>query len=208
MDACVRRVVEVIPLAKKVELVYSRGEVVSQQQKDIPDCFNDDGYRVPTQKRGAKMFSDIPFPDTVSDADIGRMARLSKLMIGDSNMLGYRTRAGIKAYTIEDIYKLVGLSDRRGRDFIARMVKGKMIKNFPQNKPDGTQVDEYYINPAHFFSGKRINLNLYLLFREQLDPILPQWVRFEFMSHANKKAIIPKQKLKVVTEDGEVLDEL
>lgn len=158
-------------------------KVMSEKEKYIEDILTEDGYKVPVHKLGAKIFADIPFPDDMTDSEIGKMARLAKLMVADSNMLGYRARAGIKAYTYEQIIQIVGLSHKRGKEFMDKMKRLKVIMVSKRTLGEITQ-DEHYINPAYFFSGRRIHMNLYLLFREALDPVLPEWVRKEFWKAA------------------------
>ena len=162
------------------------GEVYSEKEKYVPDTLNEEGYKVPVHKLGAKLFKDVPFPDELTDVELGKVARLSKLMIADSNMLGYRARAGIKAYSREQIIDLVGLSTKRGREFIEKMLQLKVMQAGIRKYGDIEQ-EEFYINPAYFFAGRRIGLNLYLLFREALDPILPVWVRREFLLSAKEQ---------------------
>jgi hypothetical protein len=164
----------------------STGEVVSEKQKHIEDILTDEGYKVPTHKLGAKIFADVLFPQEMTDSEIGKMARLAKLMIATSNMLGYRARAGIRPYSEGQLIEIIGLSQKRGREFIEKMMRlGVIQKNI--RKVGNIESEEFYINPAYFFAGRRISLNLYLLFREHLDPILPEWVRREFWQTANKQ---------------------
>ena len=162
------------------------GEVISEKKKFIEDVFTDDGYRVPSHKLGAKLFSDISFPKEMNDSEIGKMARLAKLMVATSNMLGYRSRVGIRPYTENQLIDIVRLSVKRGKKFIDKMIRlGVMQKNI--RIYGEIESREFYINPAYFFAGKRIDLNLYLLFREHLDLILPKWVSGEFLQAANER---------------------
>jgi hypothetical protein len=161
------------------------GDVKSKKKYYYKDAFNSDGYKVPPHKLGAKMFLDVQFPKEMTDSDIGKVARLSKLMIADSNMLGYRTKLGIRAYTPERIIKIVDLSPRRGVQFLRKMMRlGVMSLNTRKYKE--IQCIEYYINPAYFFVGRRLGLNLYLMFREHLDPILAPYARESFLQMANE----------------------
>lgn len=168
------------------------GEVISQKERHMTDVLTEEGYKVPSHKLGAKLFANIPFPKDMTDNEIGKMARLAKLMIADSNMLGYRARTGIKAYNQEQIIEIVGLSYKRGKEFIDKTIKLKVMAKTIRIIGDLEQ-EEYYINPAYFFAGKRINLNLYLLFRESLDPVIPAWVKREFMESA-KEQVIPNRQ--------------
>lgn len=172
------------------------GEVFSQKEKYVADVLNEDGYKVPVHKLGAKLFADVAFPADMTDAEIGKMARLAKLMIADSNMLGYRTRTGIKAYTEDQIIEIIHLSRKRGREFTQKMLRLKVMQCSTRKYGDIEQ-DEYYINPAYFFAGRRISMNLYLLFREALDPILPGWVKKEFW-----KSVKEQMKPSIRAMDG------
>ena len=166
-----------------VKDINADGEVFSEKEIKMPDRFNEDGYLIPYNKRGSKMFADVPFPERMNDAEIGKTARLAKLMVSTSNMLGYRTRTGIMPYTEKELIDLVGLSSYRGKEYISKMINVGMMQ---RNKRIIGEVEseEFYLNPAYFFAGKRLSLNLYLLFRENLDPILSQWARSEFQQAA------------------------
>ncbi len=159
------------------------GEIKNERQKVIEDVFTEEGYKVPLHKLGAKTFSDIPFPPSMTDAEIGKMARLAKAMVATSNMLGYRAHGGILPYTERHIINMLGLSQKRGRRFIDKMIDlGVMQKN--KRVYMDIESEEFYINPAYFFAGRRISLNLYLLFREHLTPILPPYIIAEFLLSA------------------------
>lgn len=161
-------------------------EVKKEKQFYYEDSFNVGGYKVPYHKAGAKVFFDVGFPKEMTDSEIGKMTRLAKLMVADSNMLGYRTKFGIRAYTSEHLIKIVGLSPRRGRQFIDKMMR-LGIMQLSLRKYGDIQCIEYYINPAYFFAGKRISFNLYLLFRERLDPILTPYAKEAFWKMANER---------------------
>jgi hypothetical protein len=163
------------------------GLIVSEYTSDFPDALNDEGYRFPSHKLGARMFAGVEFPKLMSDAEIGKMARLARrYMIAATNMLGYRDGREIKAYTGVEIAELSGYRDRQGRRFISKMVRLHVIQRINTNS--GAQ---FYINPAYFMAnGKRLSLDLFLLFRSELTPLLPSWVMIEFLRQANNKAIL------------------
>ncbi len=154
----------------------STGEIYSEKSSYYEPSFNDEGYKVPYHKKGARMFEGVSFPKGMTDAEIGKVTRLARLMIPLSNMLGYRRSGQIHPYTERHIYNVVGLSRKRGKIFLSKMIELGVMQSVARHDK---QV-EYYINPAYFFAGRRIDFNLYLLFREHLDLILPAWVRREF----------------------------
>lgn len=162
------------------------GEIKRGKQEFIDDILNEEGYKVPVHKLGAKLFSDVQFPEEMNDSEIGKMARLAKLMVASTNMLGYRSRSGILPYSEKQLIEIIGLSRFRGKEFIDKMVRIGMIQ---RNKRLYGEIEseEFYINPAYFFAGRRISLSLYLLFREHLDPVIPTWVRAEFWRAAKEQ---------------------
>ena len=170
-----------LKLVRKID--QDTGEVYSEKKQFIEDVLTPEGYRVPAHKAGAKIFNNIPLPRAMTYTEKGRMVDLARHMIQGSNMLGYRSGGSILPYTEQHLINLVELSQRRGKPFIQKMiglgVMQKVVRKYAE-----VESAEFYINPAYFFAGKRISFNLYLLFREHLDPILPGWVRQEFLRQA------------------------
>ena len=153
------------------------GEVLSSKQQGIGKRFDPEkGYLFRNQAGGFSQFYDVPFPDEMTDAEIGRMTRLAKKMWGSTNMLGYRGNGGIKPYGIDGISKVIGLHQRQTYTFMDKMINlGVIAKVRIESKG---QVDyQYYVNPLYYNSSNRIPLNLYLLFRVQLDPYIPSWAK-------------------------------
>lgn len=169
----------------KTVIINDDGEVISDKEKHCSDILNDDGYRFPYNKAGASLFSDVLFPKEMTDAEIGKMTRLSKLMIGKTNMLGYRKNRRIMAYTAQEIANIVGMCDRRGINFVSKMVRLRVIQRVNINGDN-----QYYINPAYFMAcGQRLSLDLFLLFRNELLPLLPKWVINSFIMQAQEKKV-------------------
>lgn len=159
------------------------GLAVYDATQRFPDALNEDGYRFPAHKAGSRLFDDIKFPEGLLDDELGKMARLSKLMVGGTNMLGYRSNHQIVPYTIDEIGDAVGLQHWRGRKFVNRMCKLRIMQRWAS-----TTGAQYYINPAYFMaSGHRLSLDLFLLFRDELQDIVPQWVINHFLRQARAK---------------------
>ena len=171
-------------MIKRYQLIDdTTGEVIEESDQAFTAAMTDDGYRFPSHKAGARLFADVKFPDCMIDSDIGKMTRLSKLMIAKTNMLGYRDGRNVFAYTIVDLTELVGLSENRCHQFINRMVNLRIMQRIVT-----TSGPQYYINPAYFMaSGQRLSLDLFLLFRAELTPILPEWVIDDFLRQVRTK---------------------
>ena len=109
-------------------MINSDGEIISETNKHFTDSMNDDGYRFPSHKAGARLFRDVVLPKTISYQDKGRLYDLSQLMIGNTNLIGYKQSGKIYGYTEDEIAEIVELSGKRGREFVKRMVSNKIIK--------------------------------------------------------------------------------
>jgi len=152
------------------------GEVVSEKRHHISAAFDDEkGYLLWARKNFAKSFSEIDFPKDMTTLEIGQMTRLSKRIWSNTNMLGYRGSGGVKPYDIDKIAEVLNISSRQAYRFMQKMMKLGIIAKVTVDT-EGKKDTHYYINPMYFFSSKRIPLNLYLIFRKQLDAVLPQWV--------------------------------
>lgn len=156
------------------------GEVVKSNIRHIAAAFDDDkGYLFWARKSFAKSFLDVPFPKSLTPAEIGRLTLLAKCIWSNTNMLGYRGNGGVKPYNIDIMAGKIGLKSRQTHSFITKMIKLGMMAKVEVKAEDRIET-QYYINPIYFFSSNRIPLNLYLIFRKQLDEVLPDWVKDRF----------------------------
>ena len=172
-------------MIKRQQIITENGELVREDEQHFADALNADGYRFPAHKAGVRLFDDVRFPAGMSHSEICKMTVLSKLMIGRTNMLGYRQGNTIIPYTAVEIGGLVELSLKRGRQFINRMLQYHVMQRIiTQSGP------QYYINPAYYMaSGNRLSLDLFLLFRDDVKSLLPQWVINDFVRQAQAKHI-------------------
>ena len=133
-----------------------------------------------------KYFTGIPLPEETSFSDIGRLIFLVGHLLEDTNnMLAYRENDRIYPMTTIQISEVTKLKSHQSSAFIRRMIQhGIIAKNIVEIK--GKKETQYYINPIYFFSGNRISLNLYLIFRKQLDVHIPGWVIHRFSEEASK----------------------
>ncbi|HBG01797.1 MAG TPA: hypothetical protein DDW87_09525 [Firmicutes bacterium] len=164
------------------------GEIYSQKSQITAKRFDaEKGYLFRNQAGGFSQFYDVPFPAGMSDVEIGRMTRLAKKMWGKTNMLGYRGNGGVKPYDMDSMAAVMGLGKSQTYAFIKKMIRlGVVAKVRIESK--GVTDYQYYVNPLYYNSSNRIPLNLYLLFRQQLDPYIPSWARLRFIEQAGGKA--------------------
>ena len=175
----------------KTNIDTKTGEVLRQtkQVRHFDAKFNSDrGYLWWNRRGGAKIFFNIPYPEEMSMIDRGRLATLSKHIWGDTNCLGYRGHGGFKPYNLEQIGKLVNLSEPQAKRFLMRMKKMGTIKPVFVTFGDRYET-QYYINPLYYFSSRYLSANLYALFHDELEEYLPDWVKEEFAKADAKKKV-------------------
>jgi len=164
-------------IIKKTQYINTdTGVIEKENMQYIGAAFHDEkGYLFWARKNFAKSFIDVDFPKAMTMKEIGQMATLSKKMWSTTNMLGYRGNGGIKSYSDEQIGNIVGLKPYQAKTFMRKMITVGMIAKVIV-MTGGEKVTQYYINPIYFFGSNRIPLNLYLIFKNQLDKVLPGWV--------------------------------
>lgn len=152
------------------------GEVVSDRRKFVSAAFDDErGYLFWARKSFAKSFAEVDFPEQMTSLEIGQMTRMAKKIWSNTNMLGYRGNGGVKPYDTDMIAEVLQISPRQAYRFVAKMQRLGVLARVTVDT-EGRRETQYYVNPMYFFSSNRIPLNLYLLFRKQLDAVLPGWV--------------------------------
>ena len=167
----------------------STGEIFHEKDMITGTYFDEEkGYLFWNRKAYAKMFSCVDFPPNVTDAEIGKLTKLAKKIYSNTNMLAYRGNGGVTAHNIETISNVLSITDRQCSIFINKMIRlGIMGK--AKYEVEGKICFQYYLNPIYFFSSNRIPLNLYLIFKDQLDAILPKWVKDKYADIRDKEGI-------------------
>jgi len=164
-------------ILKKTQYIDKDTGVIQKENiQFIAAAFHEEkGYLFWARKNFAKSFVDVDFPKAMTMKERGQMATLAKKMWSTTNMLGYRGNGGIKSYDDEQIGYIIGLKSYQAKSFMRKMIKVGMIAKVTV-MTEGERVTQYYINPIYFFGSNRIPLNLYLIFKTQLDKVLPSWV--------------------------------
>ena len=106
------------------------------------------------------------------DADFGRMMRIAAT-INNNNQIIYRDKHSGKGVPAnrELLYKMVpNLSGDRARKFVKRMMDLGIIKEMKCDK-----VSNFFVNPIYTMNAKDISVELYCLFKVELDKYLEQY---------------------------------
>lgn len=177
---------------KRFQIVNKKtGEVVYNVPLGyFPPRFDEErGYLFWNQKSQSAQYADVDFPAEMNMVDRGRLATLAKRIWVNTNCIGKRCRNGSKQFEpcdLDDIGQIIGLSPRYAKEWLDKMiVLGVMalVEVTVENQRD----TQYYINPIYYSSSDRLSLNLYLLFRRQLDRHLPEWVRERYAESENRQ---------------------
>lgn len=184
-------------MEKVVTYKDDQGDVVKEKKHYYPNRFDDEkGFLFQMGGGVYKKFLQIPFPDEMTDAEIGKLMRLANFMWKDTNMLGYRGHGGVKPYSIKDMARLLGAKENENGMELIKPLGERQIERFIKKMMDlgvmarstvvtgGLTEIQYYINPLYAFSGTRINYNLYLLFHKSLDKYIPEWARKRFIGNS------------------------
>lgn len=76
-----------------------------------------------------------------------------------------------KPMTAKDLSQLLEISEPRAYSFLKSLKTKHMIRKSEKI---------LYVSPNYMLSGSRLSRDLYLVFQDQLDPVLPDWVKGKF----------------------------
>jgi len=156
------------------------GELRGKNVRYIASSFDEEkGYLFWARKGFAKSFLDIDFPPETTMKERGQMATLAKKIWSNTNMLGYRGNGGIRPYNEKQIGEVIELKEYQAKKFVRKMIDLGIMAKVNVEAGEKKEV-HFYVNPIYFFSSNRIPLNLYLIFRNQLDCYLPDWVKAKY----------------------------
>lgn len=166
--------------AKKVTRYINPGTgEFSEKFKWVDMQFDDEGYLFWNRKANIKTFIEVPLPAELTWAEKGRIHELKHYILKDNQFLVYRSGNTIKPITTAEMGKILGMSERQCRSLVKKMKDLKIIKEISF---DGFIY--FVFNPMYGFKEKRLSLNVYLFFQDELRQILPEWVIKKFSESA------------------------
>lgn len=147
------------------------GEVLSTKVIDLFNRWDDRrGWKYYQGRASIMGVRGKQFPEGVSDAEIGRLARISQYLIGDSGILGYRGSGNtIKPVTLETMSHILGISQRSAYRLLSTAREKGLIAEMIL---DGQTW--FCMNPLYFTASDWIPLSLFLCFREHIEKDMPR----------------------------------
>lgn len=153
------------------------GEVMYTNAKKVDMRFSDrQGYLFKHTENYIKKFMDSALPEELSWVDQGKLSRLQTYIVGESQLLGKRKNGRFEPLTLEDMAKIFKCKERWVYSTLREAKKHHILKEVTI---DG--VLWYAYNPIYGLKDKRISLETYLIFQDELKEVLPDWVRHNFL---------------------------
>lgn len=146
------------------------GEVVYDRTKPLTMyLFSEEkGYLLFHNRLQVKWFPTIPWPEGLSTKEQGYLFRLSAYLNKENRW---------NDLSIPQLGEIINLSPTRAYRFFRKLKQMGMVQKTKYG---------YYMNPMYLFAGKYLTRELYQLFREQLDPYIPDWVKNEIRRMTNE----------------------
>lgn len=163
------------------EIDQATGEVIAsgQRKKWFSNFRENKGYLFKPQAHFVRMFTGIKLPKEVKAKDAYRLYQLIDRLENGTNRLIYQSDHINKSMHIGHIAAYLGIAYASASRFVTRMIRaGVMAKG--TIKVGGEKNVAYYFNPLYYIRGKWLTYELYTLFQNQLDPVLPTWVKRRF----------------------------
>jgi len=160
----------------------------SEKHQFVDLQFDEEGYLFWNRKANVRTFIDVPLPKWFTWSERGRIHELKHYILKDNQFLVFKSGNAIKPITVIEMAEILGMSNRQTLSLVKKMKNHKIIKEISF---DGLAY--FVFNPLYGFKQKRLSLNVYMFFQEELSKILPPWVIEKFSEYANE--LTPKFKV-------------
>lgn len=154
----------------------------------VDNLFSKKGYIMKYNQSYVKLFFDKGLPNECTLTDCGKFYKITRYIVGENQLLGYRSDK-IRPLTTKKMADMFNCSERQTRRFVKSMKDIGVIKEVNING-----VNWYAINPLYALKSKYLSLTTFIIFQEELIPVLPAWVVYKFMSEA--KELLDNVKVK------------
>ena len=167
---------------KEVKIINPQTGEVSVNQSYIDLMFDyEKGFLFWNTRNHIRTFIDLPIPNAFSLLEKGRIVEIRQYIIKDSQKIGYKSNGVIKPFTIKKISKVIQASERQAKAFIKKCKEYKLMKEM---LIDG--VTWYLFSPLYGMRSKRLTIDTYIAFQDELRRVLPWWVVVKFLEQAKE----------------------
>lgn len=145
------------------------GEVVFDKEEEMDfQLFTAKGYLLHNNRsEGVKVMHRFEWP--ISSLDKGKWMDLLP-HINKNNALMRKDRPN-HPLTVKLICPIIGLSPNKAYLWMKRMKDAHIIRK---------EDDFFYVNPLYMMAAGRLDPELYRIFEDQLNPVIPEWVQEKY----------------------------
>lgn len=128
------------------------------------------------QEKHRKIYHDLIISDVIdSKKDVLNIYILYEYIQGNNNAIYF----GNHPATVEEISLLLGINERSTKRFLNKISSAGIVRKLAYLEKNKS-VTEYCFNPIYINSEKYVGLELYYLFKDYLDDILPRWIILKY----------------------------
>lgn len=160
----------------RTQITDENGELLSEKYGWRDRLYSEKGYILKYNNDYIKLFFDKGLPEECTLTECGKFYKIIYYIVGENQLLGYKSDK-IKPLTIEKMSEMFKCSERQTRRFINKMKDLKVIKEVNIN-----DTKWYAVNPLYAFRNKYLSKTTFMIFQEELIPVLPYWVINRFMA--------------------------
>lgn len=163
------------------------GEITYGQERYVDRSFSHHkGFLYKARENYVKRFTDSALPEGLSWVDQGKLARLQSYIVGSSQLLGERRHGKFVPLTVSDMAVIFKCKRRSAYYTIEAAKKYRVVKEVKIG-------DETWFayNPLYGLKNKRISLETFIIFQDELSEALPEWVKRNFLEQAKGQPDLP-----------------
>lgn len=119
-----------------------------------------------------------------SKADLLRTYTLSEYIVKNTNRVGRKDSKGFA--DLAGICELLGISEKKTREYLNRIIGLGIIARITA-ETKGEKFISYAFNPVYINSCKYVPLELYVVFKKDMDAIIPDWMKSKYAEALDRK---------------------
>jgi len=170
-------------LIKKEFIIDAEGEVQSEKSTTYyPKLWSDkkEGGIIMPRNHHKKIYSNIKLSSVIkNNGDLLKTYMLTECIVKDTNRIGHCVGRRPRFADERDIAEMLGITEKKAREYINRMIKARVIGKQVTTTGDITLVC-FIFNPIYVNAGKFVPLDIYVLFREDIDQHIPLWMKAKY----------------------------
>lgn len=139
-----------------------------------------------------KMYNNHRISDLkMGDADLLKTYKLTEYIVRNTNIIGKKKGKGYG--TIGDIAAILEISEKKSREYTSRAVKASIVAKITI-ETGMSKITCYAFNPVYVNSCKYVPAALYNEFWEDIDKVIPEWMKDSYTRAMQDRKITNKKE--------------